>query len=242
MEPATRSGSSGRARDERARDEKARLRRELLEARRRRADGASGSTGSASGPPGSEPLDPDAARTERVLALPELAAIVRAARVPIPGGPAASVALYVGLRGEPATVDLERALRGAGVRILVPVVLPGRDLEFREHRGELERGRFGTWAPPPGAPVVDLAAAGVIVVPALAVDAAGGRLGRGGGSYDRALARAGSGAVVVALLDDTELVPMVPTEPHDRPVDVVVTQHRTVRFGRDRRPRPEPAE
>ncbi|MGF7234887.1 MAG: 5-formyltetrahydrofolate cyclo-ligase [Frankia sp.] len=206
--------------DDPARDQKARLRRKLIAARRARADS-----------PG-DPVDADAARTARVLALPELERITRAAQAPSPAGPAPCVALYVALRGEPATRDLEEALRTAGVRILLPAVLPGRDLEFRVHGGELARGRFGTWEPPAGAPVVDLAAAGVIVVPALAVDRAGGRLGRGGGSYDRALARAGPAAVVVALLDDAELVPTIPTEPHDRFVDVVVTQHRSVRFRR----------
>jgi 5-formyltetrahydrofolate cyclo-ligase len=60
-----------------------------------------------------------------------------------------------------------------------------------------------------------------VLVPALAVDHRGQRLGRGGGSYDRALARVGERVPVVALLFDGELIDQVPAEPHDRPVSAV---------------------
>ena len=59
------------------------------------------------------------------------------------------------------------------------------------------------------------------LVPALAVDARGYRLGRGGGSYDRALARVGEQVPTIALLYDDELLPSVPIEPHDQRVRVV---------------------
>jgi 5-formyltetrahydrofolate cyclo-ligase len=58
----------------------------------------------------------------------------------------------------------------------------------------------------------------VVVVPALAVDRTGQRLGRGGGSYDRALARVGPSILTLALLYDGELVGEVPAGPHDQPV------------------------
>jgi 5-formyltetrahydrofolate cyclo-ligase len=60
-----------------------------------------------------------------------------------------------------------------------------------------------------------------VLVPALAVDRHGNRLGRGGGSYDRALARATG--LTVAVLYDGELVDLLPVEPHDVPVNAVVT-------------------
>jgi 5-formyltetrahydrofolate cyclo-ligase len=72
----------------------------------------------------------------------------------------------------------------------------------------------------------------VYVVPALAADAAGRRLGRGGGAYDRALARARTvrpDALIVALLHDDEVVPEVPAEPHDQLVHVLVTENRVIR-------------
>jgi 5-formyltetrahydrofolate cyclo-ligase len=71
-----------------------------------------------------------------------------------------------------------------------------------------------------GLPAVGLA--DLVVVPALAVDRAGVRLGRGGGSYDRALARTRPDALLVALLYQGELVDALPTEPHDARVDVAI--------------------
>ena len=67
-----------------------------------------------------------------------------------------------------------------------------------------------------------MARADVVLAPALAVDAAGNRLGRGGGSYDRALARVGPLIPLIALLYDDELLDRVPAAPHDTPVRAVV--------------------
>jgi 5-formyltetrahydrofolate cyclo-ligase len=58
----------------------------------------------------------------------------------------------------------------------------------------------------------------LVLVPGLAADPAGHRLGRGGGYYDRTLDRAAPGTPLVVLLYDDELLPAVPTEPHDQPV------------------------
>ena len=68
-----------------------------------------------------------------------------------------------------------------------------------------------------------LADATLVVVPALAVDRRGVRLGKGGGSYDRALATVPPGVPVIALLYDDELRDRLPAEPHDRPVTAVIT-------------------
>jgi 5-formyltetrahydrofolate cyclo-ligase len=68
-----------------------------------------------------------------------------------------------------------------------------------------------------------VADATVVLVPALAVDRSGMRLGRGGGSYDRALVRLGPGTQVIAVLHPNELLTVVPAEPWDRPVSAVVT-------------------
>lgn len=102
---------------------------------------------------------------------------------------------------------------GGGDRVLLPVLLADRDLDWAPlHDPDGER--WGTAA---------VAGVDLVVVPALAVDQRGVRLGRGGGSYDRALARVPAGVPVVALLYDGELLPRLPAQPHDRPVTAVVT-------------------
>jgi 5-formyltetrahydrofolate cyclo-ligase len=158
----------------------------------------------------------DEDRAAAVLALPE----VRASH---------TVAAYVSFAGEPSTEEVLRELQAAGKRILLPVLLADRDLEFRAYDGTLVTGRLGITCPPPSAPLVPLHEAGVVVVPALACDAQGRRLGRGGGSYDRALPRAAPEALTLALVHPEELVAEVPVDVHDQPVRAVLAGSRLVR-------------
>jgi 5-formyltetrahydrofolate cyclo-ligase len=150
---------------------------------------------------------------------------------------AGTVACYVSMGSEPGTRPLLDALRADGVRVLLPVLLPDNDLDWAAYEGAdgLAPARLGLLEPTgarlgPNA----VSAADVVLLPGLAVDPATGvRLGRGGGSYDRVLARlaaCGSPARLVTLLFDAELVPDLPAEAHDRPVDAVVTPQRTLRF------------
>jgi 5-formyltetrahydrofolate cyclo-ligase len=77
-----------------------------------------------------------------------------------------------------------------------------------------------------------VAACEVIIVPVMAVGEDGARLGQGGGSYDRALARLPrAGRVIVALAHDDRVVSagVLPTERHDVRVDIIVTPHRIIR-------------
>ncbi len=154
------------------------------------------------------------ALSRRVLALPEF----RAAR---------TVAAYVSYPSEPGTAPLRAALRARGVRVLLPVLLDDADLDWvadvDRTAGEAAAAALGRSA---------ISQADVVVCPATAVTATGARLGKGGGSYDRALARVPASAAVVALVHDDEVVEHVPTEPHDRPIDVAVTPRRTLRPGR----------
>ena len=157
------------------------------------------------------------ALADRVLALPEL-------------GAARTVAAYVSTATEPGTLPLRTALRGRGVRVLLPVLRADDDLDWAVDDGPLEPGRRPTIAEPTGARLGadSIGQAAVVVCPATAVAVDGTRLGHGGGSYDRALAR--TGALVVALVHDDELVEALPRDPHDRPVHVAVTPGRTVRL------------
>jgi 5-formyltetrahydrofolate cyclo-ligase len=107
--------------------------------------------------------------------------------------------------------------------VLLPVLLPNGDLDWAEHqRGGLVPSARGLLEPASRRLGPDaVTGCDVVLVPALAVDAAGHRLGRGGGSYDRALA--GVEAPVVALLHDGELLAAVPVEVHDVAVTAVAT-------------------
>ncbi|MFK8908331.1 5-formyltetrahydrofolate cyclo-ligase [Streptomyces sp. YS-3] len=159
----------------------------------------------------------------RALGLPELAA-------------AGTVAAYVSVGREPGTRALLDALRTRGVRVLLPVLQSDNDLDWAEYEGpdRLEPAGRGLLEPSgtrlgPAA----VLAADTVLLPGLAVDARGMRLGRGGGSYDRVLARiaaAGHDPARVVLLYANEVVARVPEEPHDHPVQVVVTPEGVTRF------------
>ena len=150
---------------------------------------------------------------------------------------AVSAALVRGLAGittlaafvpdpeEPGAGLLPAAYAELGARVLLPVVpARGRILDWAADTGEFEVGRFGL-SEPVGVRLgaTALGAADAVVVPALAVDRSGIRLGRGGGYYDRALAHARPGAVLVTVVFDDERVDELPRELHDRPVTAVVT-------------------
>ena len=135
---------------------------------------------------------------------------------------ARTVASYASFGQEPDTTAIHTALLAAGVRVLLPVLHPDGDLGWAVYDGRLVPKGRGLQEPPGGDLGCEaVATARVVLVPALAVDRGGIRLGRGGGSYDRALPRATG--VTVALLHDGELVEALPAEPHDVRVGAVVT-------------------
>lgn len=141
-----------------------------------------------------------------------------------------AVAAYLPFGTEPAAAavpTLPDTLTDAGLRVLLPVLLPDHDLDWAVYQGHLAPGLRGMHEPVGDRLGPDaVATVSAVVVPAVAVDHAGVRLGRGGGSYDRALARVPPGVPVVALLYDDELVPELPAEPHDRRVTAVITPGR----------------
>jgi 5-formyltetrahydrofolate cyclo-ligase len=122
------------------------------------------------------------------------------------------IAIYEPFGTEPGA-HLDRPLPSyftestAPLGVLVPVLREDKDLDWTD------------WPDRRGPRSV--ADADLVIVPALAVDVAGVRLGRGGGSYDRALGR--TAVEKIALLHDGELAHRVPAQPHDQRVTAVIT-------------------
>jgi 5-formyltetrahydrofolate cyclo-ligase len=146
---------------------------------------------------------------------------------------AATVAAYVSRPGEPGTGALLDALLAGGRRVILPVLLADGDLEWAVHRGDasLHSARRGLLEPDgPTLGVDAVAGADVVLVPGLAVSPDGLRLGRGGGSYDRALARVPVGTFTCVLLHDDEVGLAVPAEPHDRRVVAAATPGGIIRL------------
>ena len=129
----------------------------------------------------------------------------------------AVVTSYVAVPGEPPTAALNAALTAHGIRVLVPITLPDFDLDWADATDAA--------AAPLGTDAVELA--DVVLAPGLAVDRNGTRMGQGGGCYDRALPRRRPGTPVLVVLHPGELLdptaPVLPHEPHDQPVDAVLT-------------------
>ena len=128
---------------------------------------------------------------------------------------------YWPMRGEP---DPRPAMAAHDGPVCLPVV-PGRavPLQFRLWRGEpLVAGVFGTSHPAETAPE---AVPQVLIVPLVAFDARLNRLGYGGGYYDRTLAglRAAGPVTAIGLAWAVQELPLLPTDRHDQPLDLVVT-------------------
>lgn len=141
-----------------------------------------------------------------------------------------TVCAYVPVGAEPGSIEmLEVLLRRAG-RVLLPVARTTADnatvpLRWGEYRpGTLTSGRWGLLEPPePWLPASAIAEASLILVPSLAVDRSGVRLGRGRGFYDRSLGDRDPHARLLAVVRDAELVDELPAEPHDIPMTDALT-------------------
>lgn len=154
-------------------------------------------------------------------------------------GDAATVGCYVAMRGEVETGTILQACRERGKRVCVPAM--------REQTGQYALAvmqadtpvvrRPGGVPEPLGGGWVGLAKVDVIVVPGVAFDGDGGRLGRGGGHYDRILAgraEAAAPPLLVGLGFEFQIVGCVPTAAHDVRLDLVLTEDRVLRAGRDK--------
>lgn len=157
----------------------------------------------------------DEALLRRFLALDALA---RARRV----------LLFYGMGEEPETGRLLPLLTAQGKELCLPRCRSGGVLELRCYLGEssLTRHHFGMLEPSEDCPLVDAAWPELALIPAVCYDAQGWRLGRGGGFYDRFLAR--YSGQTVGLCREALLQDQVPREEHDRAVGLVLTERRTL--------------
>jgi 5-formyltetrahydrofolate cyclo-ligase len=185
---------------------KARLRRELLAARRARSD--------------------EERRADAAALAAGLPAVLK--------GVADPVCLFVAVGGEPGAapdgaLPVLDAARALGRRVLLPVTVGAAPLDWASYGGPASLGPGPHGLREPTGPRLGSEAirdAGLVVVPALAVDRRGVRLGRGGGHYDRSLPLADPATRLVALVGDTELVAdPLPAEPHDVPVHAAWRPH-----------------
>ena len=139
---------------------------------------------------------------------------------------ARTVGVYAAMGAEVETIEIAQVAAARGVRVAYPRLVGGeRALRFAAcGEGELCPGPLRTRQPPPGAAEIPLGELDAVLVPGLAFDARGWRLGRGGGHYDATLAALPARAARLGLAFAAQMVPAVPHEGHDRPLDVVVTE------------------
>ncbi len=149
--------------------------------------------------------------------------------------PGQTVCAHVPVGSEPGSLELIDVLVRHDITVLLPVARQGTDdlplpLRWGRYRpGELIEAPFNLREPAqPWLPADAVAQAAVVVVPALAVDRQGIRLGRGAGFYDRTLRLAGPGAALIAVVRDDEFVDHLPAEQHDVPMTHALTPRRGV--------------
>ena len=160
--------------------------------------------------PDTQRIEEDNALFTAFLALPEVAR-------------AQTVFLFCGMGTEPDTSRLFPILLDRGKRIALPRMLPGRQMEVRRFFPErpLVKHPFGIPEPDENCPLLDPEDIDLVLVPALCYDRKGFRLGMGGGYYDRWLTR--YHGPTVGLCRQSLLQDHLPVQPHDRPVNVVIT-------------------
>lgn len=142
---------------------------------------------------------------------------------------AAVIALYAPIQQEIDTAELFDAAVAAGKQVLYPLVRNGQ-LQFRQvtELRQLADGAYGIPEPSLSDRDVPLEQADLIVVPGVAFDLQGHRIGFGKGYYDRCLRRLSGRAALVGLCHDFQLLDCIPVEAHDINMQYVVTESRLI--------------
>ena len=165
-----------------------------------------------------------AAIADALLALPELARV-------------RTILVYSALPAELDPALAVTTLRTRGVRVAYPrIEAPGvLDLHLVDHELELVPGPFGLSQPDARAPRAQRESIDAVIVPGVAFDESGRRLGYGGGYYDRLLPMLRPDCIRIGIAFDQQLLPRIPSEEHDVDVDMVVTPSRVIRTAKNPR-------
>lgn len=166
--------------------------------------------------------------SERQSAVHQLSAVLLA----VPELAEANVVLaHAALPSEIDPTPAIWSLRKRGVRIAYPCIeAPGvLGLHFVDHELDLVPGPFGLSQPSEHAPRAPHALIDAILVPGVAFDEHGSRLGYGGGYYDRLLPQCRPDCIRIGIAFDEQVLGHIPAEEHDQRVDVIITPTRTIR-------------
>lgn len=143
---------------------------------------------------------------------------------------ARTVMAYAAVRGELSLERVMEDIRASGRRLALPRCGEGGEMDacLVTERRQLRQGAYGIWEPDESCPVVPPEEIDLMLIPGTAFDRAGGRIGQGGGYYDRYIIQ--TRAVRVGICHGFALVNHIPTEKHDVRMDAVVTPEETLIF------------
>jgi 5-formyltetrahydrofolate cyclo-ligase len=141
--------------------------------------------------------------------------------------------MYVNFRSEVETLDLIKKCLQHGKQVAVPLVNGANStmipLQISDPDMDLKPGYYGISEPDPRkAPPVEGGEIDAVIIPGSVFDVNGGRLGYGGGYYDRFLQNIAPRACRIGLAFEMQIVDSVPLEPHDQPLDYLVTEKRII--------------
>jgi 5-formyltetrahydrofolate cyclo-ligase len=147
---------------------------------------------------------------------------------------ASVIFFFASFRTEVDTTEMIKSSLFSGKRVLLPKVDKDRhELLLYEIRdfGELAPGYMGIPEPPVSEKHMSINEADIVIIPGAGFDASGNRIGYGGGYYDRLLSGLQENIPVVAPSFEEQLVDVIPSEPHDIRVQMIVTDRRLIRCG-----------
>jgi len=147
---------------------------------------------------------------------------------------ASVIFFFASFRTEVDTTEMIKSSLFSGKRVLLPKVDKDRhELLLYEIRdfGELAPGYMGIPEPPVSENQMSINDADIVIIPGAGFDASGNRIGYGGGYYDRLLSGLQKNIPVVAPSFEEQLVDVLPSEPHDIRVQMIVTDRRLIRCG-----------